>query len=133
MNILPETTSQTTTTPTTTTKPKRKRRKRRKPRVLGDVAEPTDNDVLFGKGGDINTHPGNIRFRQKALELRPVYEESSKVQKQKIANELVKFVKNERHRFLEEKEGLWREVIGYNGWHDKASATLRDANRKKSN
>ena len=36
--------------------------------------EPTKGDILFGRGGDVNKHPGNIRFREKARELAPSYE-----------------------------------------------------------
>ena len=27
------------------------------------ISEPHDNDVLFGRGGNINVHPGNEAFR----------------------------------------------------------------------
>ena len=30
--------------------------------------------ILFGRCGDVNKHPGNIRFREKARELAPSYE-----------------------------------------------------------
>jgi hypothetical protein len=26
----------------------------------------TEDDILFGRGGDINKHPGNVRFQEKA-------------------------------------------------------------------
>ena len=32
---------------------------------------PTNNDVLLGRGGHTNGHLGNIRFRRTSLELRP--------------------------------------------------------------
>jgi hypothetical protein len=35
--------------------------------------EPTEHDVLCGRGGQPNTHPGNIRFHEKALELLPEF------------------------------------------------------------
>ena len=50
---------------------------KRKPKRTIDESraiEPTVDDVLFGRGGYCNTHPGNIRFRETALELRPWYE-----------------------------------------------------------
>ncbi|KAL3826421.1 hypothetical protein ACHAXA_011230 [Cyclostephanos tholiformis] len=46
--------------------------KKKKPRRIIDVSraiEPTDDDILLGRGGYTNIHPGNIRFREKALEL----------------------------------------------------------------
>jgi hypothetical protein len=116
---------------------KASKRKRRKPRMIDEskVVVPTDNDVLFGRGGFTNTHPGNLRFRAKALELRPWYSESTKEDKQRIADVLVEFIKADGHRFVEKgKDGLWHEVIG-NGAHTKASQALRERlkkDRKKS-
>merc|ERR1711935_698224 len=65
-----------------------------------------------------------IRFREKALEFRPWYEQSSKEEKQKIADLLVESVTSEGHRFLGKgKDGLWYKVI--HGAHRKASQALR--------
>lgn len=92
--------------------------------------EPTDNDVLCGRGGFTNSHPGNIRFRKKALELRSWYEQSSKEEKQNIADILVESVLNEGRRFLGKgKDGLWHEMVG-NGPHYKASQALRERLRR---
>merc|ERR1712232_337457 len=107
--------------------PKKKKKKNRK-RMLDEttVVEPNEGDVLSGRGGFTNTHPGNVRFRQKALEFRPWYEESSKEKKQEIASLLVDFVKNEGNRFLGKgKDGQWHEMIG-KGPHYKASQALRE-------
>jgi hypothetical protein len=88
--------------------------------------EPTDDDVLLGRGGFTNTHPGNIRFRDKALELRSWYEKSDKEQKFAISKILLESVTNEGHSFLERKEdGLWYEVVG-DGARKKASQALRE-------
>ena len=35
--------------------------------------KPTEDDILFGRGGDINKHPGNVHFRNMARELAPSY------------------------------------------------------------
>jgi hypothetical protein len=105
----------------------RKTKKRRK-RVIDEskVCEPTPDDVLFGRGGFTNTHPGNIRFRQYALELRSRYELSSKEEKLSISQLLVDGVKSEGRRFLERgSDGEWHEVIG-NGARKKASQALRE-------
>lgn len=109
-----------------------KKKKRRKPRAIDEsrAVEKTDGDVLFGRGGSTNKHPGNIRFRRKALEYRQWYGQSTKEEKQRIADLLVDFVKSEG-RFLEKgKDGLWHEVIG-NGAHTKASQALRERIRKR--
>ena len=34
------------------------------PRGIGPVHELNPNDVLSGRGGRINAHPGNIQFRE---------------------------------------------------------------------
>ena len=92
---------------------------------------PTDDDVLFGRGGFTNTHPGNIKFRQMALELRQWYKQAStsKEEKHRISDLLVESVKGEGHHFLERgDDGLWHEVIG-NGARKKASRA-KGARRK---
>jgi len=94
--------------------------------------EPTDGDVLFGRGGYTNTHPGNIFFRERALELRPWYETCSKEDKYHVSNVLIESVKSAGHRFLEKgSDGLWHEVIG-NGARKKASQALRERVRRTS-
>ncbi|KAL3812194.1 hypothetical protein ACHAXA_009668 [Cyclostephanos tholiformis] len=90
------------------------------------VIEPTDDDVLLGRGGHTNIHPGNIRFREKALQLRPWYESCSKEDKYHVSLVLIDSVKSAGHRFLEKgHDGLWHEVIG-NGARKKASQALRE-------
>jgi hypothetical protein len=95
--------------------------------------EPTDDDVLLGRGGYVNIHPGNIKFRQKALELREWYEASTKEEKYNISNVLIHSVTSQGHRFLEkgpDGQGLWYEVSG-NGVRKKASQALRERAKGK--
>jgi hypothetical protein len=54
---------------------------------------PTNNDVLLGRGGHTNGHAGSIRFRRTALELRPLCEASSREDKFNISKMLVQGVK----------------------------------------
>ena len=100
-----------------------------KPRRVIDTScsvEPTDNDVLLGRGGFTNTHPGNIGFRDKALELRSWYEASDKEQKFQISKLLLESVTGQGNRFLERgDDGLWHEVVG-DGARKKASQALRE-------
>jgi hypothetical protein len=93
--------------------------------------KPTEDDILFGRGGDINKHPGNIRFRAKALELRSWYEAcNSKDEKYKVSELLVDCMKAENRRFLEKgPDGLWYKVLG-NGIRKKASQALREKPRR---
>ena len=104
------------------------KKKKKKRRELDETIaiDPTDDDVLFGRGGYTNSHPGNIKYRAKALELRPWYEASSKEEKYNISELLIESVKAEGGRFLEKgKDGLWHEVL-YNGARKKASQQLRE-------
>ncbi|KAL7473991.1 hypothetical protein ACHAWX_000004, partial [Stephanocyclus meneghinianus] len=103
--------------------------KKRREREIDEstVCEPTENDVLFGRGGLTNNHPGNIFFRQKALELQKWYEQSSEEFKTEISIILVESVKGRGGRFLEKGKGSdeWYEVIK-NGPRRKASQQLRE-------
>ncbi|KAL7468495.1 hypothetical protein ACHAXS_008719, partial [Conticribra weissflogii] len=67
---------------------KPKRAKKRPKRVIDEsrVCEPTDNDILFGRGGFTNTHPGNVKFREEALKLRDWYESATKEEKYTISD-----------------------------------------------
>ena len=105
-----------------------KKKKKRHEYVLDytRAITPTDGDVLFGKGGKTNNHPGNIRYRAKALELRPWYEASTKEEKYNISTILMGSVKSEGNRFLmkEESDGNYYEVLVGARW--KCSAQLRE-------
>lgn len=111
----------------TTATPENSRKATLRTRQLDEtvVAEPVDNDVLCGRGGFTNNHPGNVRFREKALEFRPWYERSSKEEKQGIADLLVESITSQGYRFLGKgKDGLWHEMV--HGAHRKASQALRE-------
>ena len=110
------------------------KKKKKKPKRVIDFStpiEPTEGDILFGRGGDINKHPGNVRFREKARELAPTYEacgdyKDSNEEKYKVSEDLVDCMKAENRRFLEKgPNGLWYEVLG-NGIRKKASQALRE-------
>jgi hypothetical protein len=116
------------TSPSSSLKSGGSKKKKKKRRELDETVaiDPTDDDVLFGRGGYTNSHPGNIKYRAKALELRPWYEASSKEEKYNISELLIESVKAEGGRFLEKgKDGLWHEVL-YNGARKKASQQLRE-------
>jgi len=110
-----------------TTTPENNRMTKLRTRQLDEtvVVEPVANDVLCGRGGFTNNHPGNVRFREKALEFRPWYERSSKEEKQRIADLLVESITSQGCRFLGKgKDGLWHEMV--HGAHRKASQALRE-------
>jgi hypothetical protein len=100
-----------------------------KPRCVIDTScsvQPTNSDVLLGQGGFTNSHPENIRFRDTALELRPMYEKSDKEQKFQMSKMLLESVTSHGNQFLERgDDGLWHEVVG-DGARKKASQALRE-------
>jgi hypothetical protein len=107
--------------------------KRKSKRVIdfSTPTEPTEDDILFGRGGNINKHPGNVRFREKARFLFPCYEacDSNAEKKCKVSEFLVDCMLKENRRFLEKgPDGLWYEVVG-NHMRKKASQTLRECAR----
>jgi hypothetical protein len=87
--------------------------------------KPTKDDVLCGRGGHANTHPGNICIRKKALELLPEYNISSHKYKKHITVRLVNTVTESKHRFLKKgQDGEWYRVLNP---MKKASQLFRDA------
>mmetsp|Transcript_6830 Transcript_6830/g.14246 ORF Transcript_6830/g.14246 Transcript_6830/m.14246 type:complete len:309 (-) Transcript_6830:190-1116(-) len=112
---------------------KASKRKNRSERILGhDICVPTENDVLFGRGGFINSHPGNVSYRKKVLQFRPVYERSTKEGKFDISRELLEAVTSDGARFLQRGEdGEWHRVIG-NGARRKVSQALREKKKGSS-
>lgn len=117
---------------TSSTAKKRSEKKVRRPIILGeDICVPTDDDVLFGKGGGINKHPGNKTFRQKILDYRlvygPVYDKSDKKTKTAISLSILKEITREGARFLEKGEdGKWRRVMNEDAARKKISQALRE-------
>ena len=68
------------------------------------IRSPNHNDVLSGRGGGINSHPGNRIFREWVKARKEEYNLSgSKAEKAKIANEVIALVKaqNPPGRFLQ--------------------------------
>ena len=93
-------------------------------------AEPHDNDILCGRGGDINIHPGNIKFRKLVTTNKRVYLTSRfKREKRLIAERIVKDIKRQSPpgRFLTRnvKDGPWREITDVKA-RDKTSQALRE-------
>jgi len=131
VNSQPPCATQKITAPSSSTTSKKTKRKRKRIIDVTNSINPTEDDVLFGRGGYTNTHRGNINFREEAQKLRPWYESSTKEEKFVISQMLIESVKNKGHRFLEKgNDGMWHEVIG-NGARKKASQALRERVKKK--
>ena len=57
------------------------------------IREATQNDVICGRGGAINNHPGNQRFRKFINEFKYQYLHESKQTKPKVAMSVLELVK----------------------------------------
>lgn len=92
------------------------------------VKEPGVNDVLCGRGGSINSHPGNERFRTLVEKRKRVYLTARfKREKRLIASSIVSEIRTLNGRFLQRdaKTGLWMD-IGDEKARDKTSQALRE-------
>ena len=119
----------TTSTPkrtNTTKKRKRAPRKKIEPKVK-DYVEPTNRDVLLGRGGKSNHHPGNIKYRQQVAQLQESYKlAEDKNQKADLSQVLVDYVQQQMGgRFLQKDEHGWFEVLPIIA-RRKASQALRE-------
>lgn len=110
-------------------KKKRKRKPRKK--VVPEVKEfvvPTQNDVLLGRGGRSNHHPGNKRYREEVKNMRDWYASigENKEEKTRLSQTLVDYVHDYNGRFLEkDKNGRWYVVPNIVA-RRKASQALRE-------
>lgn len=100
-----------------------------------DILEPGEHDVMFGRGGGTNNHVGNIKFRQLCFEHKFRYLAASKVDKPKVAREVVAIWRQQSPpgRFLTKaardkskgQESTWYDV-GDQKAREKASQCLRE-------
>mmetsp|Transcript_24149 Transcript_24149/g.35783 ORF Transcript_24149/g.35783 Transcript_24149/m.35783 type:complete len:506 (+) Transcript_24149:63-1580(+) len=104
------------------------------------ITKPGPHDVLCGRGGGTNNHKGNVKFRQTIHDYKLRYLAVSKVEKPKIAREVVKIWRNldPPGRFLARKDdsrrgpgsvkaegNIWYD-IGDKKAREKASQCLRE-------
>ena len=102
------------------------------------IKTPGPNDVLLGRGGGTNNHEGNVTFRKLVAEHKIRYLDASKVDKPKVAREVVKLWRamDPPGRFLARVSGtgpvttrnedaLWYDV-GDKKAREKASQCLRE-------
>lgn len=98
--------------------------------ISGLIKEPLENDVLCGRGGSINSHGGNERFRLLVEKRKRVYLTARfKREKRLIASSIVTEIRdlNPPGRFLtrDSKSGQWQD-IGDEKARDKTSQALRE-------
>jgi hypothetical protein len=107
----------------------------------GIILKPGKNDVLFGRGGAINSHEGNITFRNVVNDQKDDYFKASKTEKPKIAIKVVSIIKSlsPPGRFLapvrdSDKNctkscSIWWYDVGFKKARAKASQCLRERER----
>jgi len=90
-------------------KKKRKRAPRKKQLPLNKrYTDTTENDVLMGRGGKSNHHPGNARYRAEVERLQESYKKTDgKDEKTRISETLVTYVQSYGGHFLEKDEDGW--------------------------
>jgi hypothetical protein len=111
-----------------------KKRKEKSPAVKNFIeGSTTEKDVLMGRGGRSNHHPGNARYLEAKLSIQPRYRKATKEDKTGISQELVDIVKNWGGRFLklDDNSQRWYEVDNITA-RKKASQTLREENTPDS-
>jgi hypothetical protein len=114
-------------------KPKRPRKVIPKEKVYVD--KYTDFDVIFGRGGRSNHHPGNKMYRVQVTEKQAIYRScENKKEKTEIAQRVVDHVnKNQKGRFLELDTTCNRwYLVPNNGARTKVGQALRDNNTKEA-
>lgn len=91
------------------TKKKRKRAPRKKITPLNKkYLEPTEKDILMGRGGKSNHHPGNLRYRAEIDRLQERYKNTDdKDEKTNISERLVLDVQSYGGNFLEKDDNGW--------------------------
>jgi hypothetical protein len=100
------------------------------------IQQPTQYDVLFGRGKPYQGHKGNIRLHKVVDLYKPRYSQARRHEKTEIAEEIVQFVKvsgEKAGRFLKRAEGdeAWVEVSDSIA-RDKVSHALRGKPRKEA-
>jgi len=98
------------------------------------VEKPTPNDILFGRGGLTNHHPGNRRFRDIVVLHKDDYMKAIKVVKPRVARKIVKAIRtgSPPGRFLKKssEDNKWYDVGDRNA-AEKASQALREKSQNE--
>ena len=90
-------------------------------------------DILSGRGGKSNHHPGNKRFRQIVAEMKSKYRTTGdKEDKTALSRAIVKYIDEMGGRFLKKQTGMhfWT-VMSVNEARKKTSQALRETKELK--
>jgi len=98
---------------------------------LVDIVTPHDNDVLCGRGGGTNSHPGNERYRRIVVANKYRYLSSHKAGKPAVAREVVAAIYNmdPPGRFIERdrKTKMYRDIGEFSAIQKVGQALREDA------
>eukprot|EP00980_Cylindrotheca_fusiformis_P000610 scaffold154_cov129-Cylindrotheca_fusiformis.AAC.27 len=96
---------------------------------LRNIKDPHDNDVMYGRGGGTNHHPGNKRYRKMVEDRKLEYVNSKRLDKPLVALDIIRVWRAQlppgRFLKLDEKSGLWNDV-GDKKAREKTSQALRE-------
>jgi hypothetical protein len=96
---------------------------------LKNIKEPHDHDVLYGRGGGTNHHPGNKRYRKMVEERKMDYVNSKRLDKPLVALDIIKQWREQdppgRFLKIDDRTGLWNDV-GDKKAREKTSQALRE-------
>jgi len=102
--------------------------------VTAGAITPRDEDVLFGRGGKTNHHPGNKRLREIVSSYRSIYRQAKKVDKPKVAKLIVGALRaaSPPSRFLRVNDttNQWEDV-GDRRASEKVSQSLREKDKNE--
>jgi len=96
---------------------------------LKGIKEPHEHDVLYGRGGGTNHHPGNKRYRQMVEDRKVQYIKSKRLDKPTVSLEILREWRAQlppgRFLKLDPKTSLWNDV-GEKKAREKTSQALRE-------
>jgi len=100
------------------------------------VEDPSEYDVLCGRGGAINNHKGNIHFRSLVSDKKEAYNSTNKANKTQISRDIIALIKSSKGMFLEKEqvdsatsgktESVWWVEVGHVKAMSKTSQALRE-------
>ena len=82
----------------------------------GPIYYPHENDVLCGRGNQVNSHVGNIQYRALVSEWKPLYNdlETANLEKTHICAEIVARIRTKdppgRYLRFDEESKVWLEI-----------------------
>jgi hypothetical protein len=96
---------------------------------LRNIKDVHENDVMYGRGGGTNHHPGNKRYRKMVEDRKLEYVNSKRLDKPLVALDIIRTWRSQlppgRFLKIDEKTGLWHDV-GDKKAREKTSQALRE-------